>query len=135
MSQEVDFPEPGVLEEIVEPELIAKFARQVEEKSFVIVHLVFAEGLDWYAVRVWPTTYLISGTTQHRSRLMHVENISLAPQWTQVPAGKRHSCSLYFEGLPKNVTIFDLAEIIPEPGGFLFKNIMRNKSDVYMIEA
>jgi hypothetical protein len=135
MSQEVDFPEPGVLEEIVEPELIAKFARQVEEKSFVIVHLVFAAGLDWYAVRVWPTTYLISGTTQHRSRLMHVENISLAPQWTQVPAGKRHSCSLYFEGLPKNVTIFDLAEIIPEPGGFLFKNIMRNKSDVYMIEA
>lgn len=135
MSAEIDFPEPGVLEEIVEPELIAKFARQVEEKAYVIVHLVFKSEMDWYSVRVWPTTYLISGTTQHRSKLMHAENISIAPKWTEIPAGKRHACSLYFEGLPRNVTLFDLAEIIPEPGGFLFKNIMRNKSDVYMIEV
>ncbi|MEZ5174076.1 MAG: hypothetical protein R2850_11360, partial [Bacteroidia bacterium] len=80
-------------------------------------------------------TYLISGTTQHRSRLMHAENLSIAPNWTVVSEGKNHACTLYFEALPKDVSIFDLAEIIPEPGGFLFKNIMRNKSDVYLIEA
>ncbi|MEZ5174510.1 MAG: hypothetical protein R2850_13645, partial [Bacteroidia bacterium] len=68
MSAEIDFPEPGILEEIVEPELIAQFARQVEERAYVIVHLRFKAHHEDFAIRVWPTTYLISGTTQHRSR-------------------------------------------------------------------
>jgi hypothetical protein len=33
--------------------------------------------------------------------------------------------------LPKNCDSFDLIERIPEPGGFIYTNIKRNKTDVY----
>ena len=42
--------------------------------------------------------------------------------------------TLIFTGLPKDCNYFDLFEKIPEPGGFLVKNIKRNNSDVYFIE-
>ncbi|MBL0339811.1 MAG: hypothetical protein IPP71_02185 [Bacteroidetes bacterium] len=104
---------------------------EVEEKGIVIVHCHYeGEG----AVRIWRSTFLIDQSGAHRSRLLHVENVSLAPQWTLVGQGVEHHFTLYFEGLPKSCKVFDLHEIIPQPGGFFIADIVRNQEDVYRIE-
>jgi hypothetical protein len=41
---------------------------------------------------------------------------------------------LIFAGLSKAVKVFDLVEEIPQPGGFVIKNIRRNETDVYHID-
>ena len=62
------------------------------------------------------------------------ENISLYPHWRMVPFGHPHQFTLYFEPLPKSVRVFDLSEIIPEPGGWHFPAIRRNQEDVYWLD-
>jgi hypothetical protein len=115
-----------------EPVVVEKQVKAVqpEEKGVVIVHCRFSgEG----AIRVWRSTYLLMKGSQHRSRLLHAENISLYPQWTEV--GKRgHTFTLFFDALPGSCTVFDLQEIIPQAGGFFIEGIVRNESDVYNVE-
>ena len=103
----------------------------VEEKGVVIVHCHYSGG---GAVRVWRSTFLIDATGNHRSRLLHVENVSMAPQWTLVNDNSEHIFTLFFEGLPKSCKVFDLHEIIPQPGGFYLPGIKRNEEDVYRVE-
>ncbi|MEX1189737.1 MAG: hypothetical protein WED33_10805 [Bacteroidia bacterium] len=130
-----NFPEiDTITETIVDADALVDFARKVEERGYVIVHLTFPAQDDFFAIRVWSTTYLLSKTTNHQSRLVHAENVSMAPNWTEVPSNQSFNCTLYFEALPKDVILFDLAEVIPQPGGFLYRNIARNKSDVYRIK-
>jgi hypothetical protein len=50
-----------------------------------------------------------------------------------VPDRGTYTFLLIFAALPKSCTQFDLVEDIPEEGGFLVRNIARNKSDVYRI--
>ncbi len=130
-----EFPEYDIItEEIVDADVLVDFARKVEERGYVVVHLTFTPNEDIAAIRVWKTTYLLSRTTNHQSRLVHAENVSIAPRWTELPHGKPYTCTFYFEALPKDVIMFDMAEVIPQPGGFLYRNIARNKSDVYTIQ-
>jgi hypothetical protein len=68
-----------------------------------------------------------------RSTLHHAENITIAPTWTWVSAGKIFRFTLIFAPLPKSCDFFDLLEDIPEAGGFFVQNIKRNKSDVYHV--
>jgi hypothetical protein len=77
---------------------------------------------------------LIDNALGHRSSLIHHENISLFPYWTEVPPFKDFWFTLVFTGLPKDCKIFDLQEIISEEGGFHVKNIKRNGSDVYRVK-
>ena len=55
------------------------------------------------------------------------------PEWMWCTKGQ-HNFTLFFKALPKNCKAFDLFEDIPELGGFVKKNIRRNKSDVYHVE-
>ena len=131
-----EFPKYDIItEEIVDADVLVDFARKAEEKGYVVVHLLFPPQDDGFAVRVWRTTYLLSRTTNHQSRLVHAENVNMAPRWTDVPPNKPFTCTLYFEALPKDVILFDLAEVIPQPGGFLYRSISRNNSDVYHIRG
>ena len=119
----------------------APIAKQSVEVSFkpaiategqVTVHCRYLAQFSGDRIRIWPSTYLKYKT--HKSNLVHVENISIYPQWTLVQAGKSFRFSLIFSALPKGCSSFDLVEEIPEPGGFLYKNIKRNNADVYQIE-
>ncbi|HMT28314.1 MAG TPA: hypothetical protein PKD91_03435 [Bacteroidia bacterium] len=102
-----------------------------EEQGVIIVHCHFSgEG----AIRIWRSTFLIDKNNSHRSKLLHVENISLAPHWTFIDNTNGYTFTLYFEGLPKTCKIFDLHEIIPQPGGFFIPSIPRNEEDVYRVE-
>jgi glutathionylspermidine synthase len=103
------------------------------EASHVYVHCYFNNTVKDMLIRIWKTTFLIDKSSSHRSKLVHAENISFAPQWTIIPENKMFQFLLIFEGLPKGCERFDLLEDIPQPGGFYVADIMRNKKDVYHV--
>ncbi len=112
-----------------------KLKAETQEEKQVIVHCHYTctNPYGMY-IRIWPSTYLISKDVQHKSDLVHAENIPLAPDWMAVPPGARSQFTLIFTGLPKDCQRFDLAEIIPQEGGFFVPNIERNELDVYEVE-
>ena len=118
----------------IAPELLKKLQASTKEEGQVIVHCISGGSLfyDSY-IRIWKSTFLFDQHSDHVCDLVHVENISLAPEWMRVPAGTIAHYSLIFTGLPKDCTVFDLEEIIPQPGNFCAKNIKRNNSDVYYV--
>jgi hypothetical protein len=85
-------------------------------------------------IRIWKTTFLVDKGSGSRSRLVHAENISFAPVWTEIPDGGTYSFLLIFSGLPKSCQQFDLLEDIPQSGGFFIPDISRNQTDVYHID-
>ena len=104
------------------------------EDSFVYVHCYFNNTSDDMLIRIWRSTYLIDRSSGSRSELIHAENISYAPQWTMIPNKGMFSFLLIFSALPKDCTMFDLLEDIPQTGGFFIQNIQRNQLDVYHVD-
>lgn len=124
---------------VTKPEIIQEVLQslqpKVEEEKQVIVHCCFPATLyEGSLIRIWNSTYLIDDSLAHKSSLIHHENISLFPYWTEVPPFKDFWFTLVFSGLPKECKIFDLQEVIPEEGGFHVKNIKRNGTDVYRVK-
>ena len=126
---------PAIAKPEVHVEALTHIDPQTLDDSFVYVHCYFRNKWENMLIRIWKTTYLIDSTSATRSKLIHAENISLAPVWTQIPDGTVYSFLLIFSGLPKSCKQFDLVEEISEPGGFLIKNIARNETDVYHIDV
>lgn len=105
-----------------------------KEESQVIVLVTLLPRMEKQLLRLWKTIYLFAHDIDHRSRLIHFENISFYPQWTEYPANKSIFFTLIFSGLPKSCKKFDLVEVIPQSGGFFKYNIKRNEDDVYHID-
>ena len=124
---------PDVLKPEVDSEVLTSIDPSTLEDSFVYVHCYFRNKWENMLIRIWKTTFLVDRTSGLRSQLLHAENISIAPSWTQIPDGIEYSFLLIFPGLPKSCKLFDLVEEISEPGGFLVNNISRNETDVYHI--
>ena len=126
----------GNHEEILEPVrrayAIDETLTQVREERQVIVHCQLEDAEPGMLVRIWQSTYLIDSHTGNRSALLHAENISTAPVWTRV-SGNQFNFTLVFAALPQACVLFDLREMISEPGGFEVKHILRNNSDVYRV--
>ncbi len=119
----------------IDPELLRAAEAMVATEGQVIIHcLIRGFGFSSIYYRIWQTTYLYPKGSTHKSELVHFENVTLAPQWTVLPAGAAAIFSLIFSGLPKSCTVFDFVEEISEPGGFVVKNIPRNDSDVYFVQ-
>ena len=104
---------------------------KIKEESQVTIHFKYTGSMWGDKIRIWKSTFLHAKGSSHRSSLVHVENISVHPTWTHVSAGETINFTLIFSGLPKDCEYFDLIEDIPEPGGFIIKEIKRNNSDVY----
>lgn len=116
-------------------EILALLKPKIEEEKQVIVHCCFpAVPFFGNLIRIWKTTVLLDENIGHKSQLIHAENISIFPDWTEVPPMKDFWFTLVFSGLPKECKMFNLKEEIPEEGGFFVKNIARNNSDVYRIK-
>lgn len=118
---------------LTDPALLVDMLQQTEESGQVTLHVTYPPSENDILLRIWRSSYLISRTSSHKSRLLHAENISVAPVWTTVQAGKHLNFTLIFEALPKDVFIFDFAELIPQAGGFFYPSIIRNTEDVYRI--
>lgn len=112
-------------------ELKDQIATQAETESQVIVHISLKPNRFIQTLRIWNNTFLKCRESGAKCKMLFSENIAVYPQWTNVAPGLGHSFTLIFENLPKDCTSFDLIEDIPEYGGFLFKNIERNNSNVY----
>ena len=119
---------------IIEKELLESLQEKFEEEKQVIVNCYYHSSSGFDMIRVWPSTFLIDLDSDHVSQLIHAENISMFPQWTDVPYGKDYCFTLIFSGLPKSCERFDLAEIIPESNGFYVESIKRNKTDIYHVK-
>lgn len=124
---------PPVSRPEVDIEALTHIDAATLEDSFVYVHCYFQNKWENMLIRIWKTTYLVDDSSGTRSKLIHAENISMAPVWTQIPDKLEYSFLLIFSGLPKSCKQFDLVEEIKEPGGFFVQNISRNETDVYHI--
>jgi hypothetical protein len=118
----------------VDEETSTLAASAVSVESQVVVHVAVWSG-ESVNLRIWGSTYLFDTHSGHHSKLVHFENISLAPDWTSIKSALPFNFTLIFEGLPKSCIQFDLIEIGLGEGCFEFKNIMRNQSDVYYVES
>lgn len=125
---------PAIAKPAVAVETLTAIDPSVLEDSFVYVHCYFRNTYKDMLIRIWKTTVLIDKGSGSRSKLVHVENISLAPVWTQVPDGVTFNFLLIFNALPKSCAQFDLLEDISQPGGFYVEGIARNQTDVYHID-
>ena len=112
-------------------ELKEQLATQTETESQVIIHISYCSGIDPTDLRIWNNTYLECKDSGTRSGLLFSENIAIYPNWIRVGSYTSLDFTLIFENLPKGCNKFDLIEDIPEEGGFLFKDIPKNSSNVY----
>ena len=131
-SFSVSTKELETIEKNIETIKLYKELTKIEEEKQVTVHCKYIGSTR---IRIWKSTFLCAHNSSHRSKLIHVDNITLYPEWTPLEKVKKTGFTLIFNGLPKHCDQFDLIEDIPEPGGFIVKNIKRNSSDVYLIEV
>lgn len=125
-------------ETIVKPkiaeEILLELKSKMKEEKQVILHCCFkSDFITEEKIRIWSSTYLMDRGSDHISKLIHFENISLFPTWTDVPVAKEYWFTLVFSGLPDDCKVFDFIELIPQSGGFFEEGIIRNSSDIYRI--
>lgn len=126
---EIAYPEIKISEAIKE-----ELKGLTDEEGQVIVHVTYqCSGLG-EGIRIWPTTYLVPLSGEHKSKLVTIQNISLAPFWTILYRSGEYRFTLVFTPLPKDCKIFHLWEDIDQPGGFLIRNIQRNDTDIYEVD-
>jgi len=124
---------PVKVKPAVEDSVLASIQPSVLEDSYVYVHCSFDNSWKDALIRIWRTTFLIDDSSGAKSSLVHAENISIAPLWTIIPDKCIHNFILVFSALPNSCTKFDLIEEIPQPGGFVVRDIQRNPRDVYRV--
>ena len=100
------------METLTKPEIITEILEslqtKVEEEKQVIVHCCFPATFQFgNLIRIWQSTFLIDKSINHKSNLIHHENISLFPYWTEVPPMQDFWFTLVFSGLPKECKSFD----------------------------
>ena len=120
---------------IIHPSIKQAVKELTQMDKMVIVHCRYqSTGFFEEKIRIWDTTYLYDDDCPNDlSSLIHCENISLYPEWTDVPPGKTFFFTLYFSALSESCKSFSLAEVIPETNGFFVPNIKRNESDIYNV--
>ena len=118
----------------VDTSIVEKAKEQSEIEKQVIVHCTFSSMYPFdTAIRIWPSTLLLDKESEHKSILLHYENIKQFPDWMLVQPFQKVEFTLIFSALPKACKVFDLLEVIPETGGFEVKDIKRNQLDVYHV--
>jgi hypothetical protein len=117
---------PEIVTEVAEETLTET---QIDEENQTVVHCICRTDA---AYRIWPTTFLIENGTGRKAKLLTAYNISFYPYWTLKNAGQKFT--LIFEGLSRSCVLFDLKEEIAQEGGFHVKGILRNNTDVYIVD-
>lgn len=119
----------------IEADLLKKLKAQTQEMGQVVIHCLYQDILPWgSAIRIWPSTYLFDCHSEHRSELIHAENITMYPEWTSCDPFNKVHFTLIFSGLPSSCSMFNLEEFCNNSGGeFVCHNIPRNESDVYYL--
>ena len=112
---------------VFRPEVDVEVAFDVMEERSTIIHCTLSITC---LLRISPNTFLVQ-PNGHRKKLLHAYNIASYPNWGI--ALPDHCFTLIFEGLDKDCAVFDLFEDIKELYPFHFRDISRNRSDVYWL--
>jgi hypothetical protein len=128
----VDAPAAPPVVDPIEPALKEELLTKIDERGQVTVRCRF-DSADFNLIRIWRSTYLVCYDTGHRSELLHADGIAIAPQWMPVLPGAAAMFTLVFAPLPKECSVFDLVEDIPQAGGFHVAGIGRNRRDMYEV--
>lgn len=83
-------------------------------------------------IQIWPETYLHCRDTDHRSVLVWVHGIPIAPRWRYPSSMDGHPFTLLFAALPKECRSFDIIEELPN-GRERYLGLQRNRHDVYVL--
>ena len=105
--------------------------KYVIEKQVTVKFMVAPFSAD--LIRVWKSTYLKPDNSDTACKLLDKFNIEFPPKWTKIDVCEITWFTLVFEGFPKGCKSFDLIEDALEDGGFHFKDIARNETDIYII--
>lgn len=117
--------------------LINRIKTVKNEESQTIIHCnyVAPEKFDnggW--VNINSTTFLINENSRSKLKLIHRENIPIAPDRHYfLKAGEKIRFTLVFQGLPKSWRSFSLCEKTLFGDGFIIKNILKNSTGIYEI--
>lgn len=121
-----------IIQPKVDKETLEKINNDMGLEGQVTIHISFTNHVPVnQLLRIWKTTYLFDKDSSNKSKLIQHYNISFYPKWMIVNFRQTLTFTLVFSALPRSCKHFELIEQIPEPGGFVFKNIARNSSDVY----
>ena len=96
----------------------------------VTIHIRKPRGGE---VRIWPSIVLRCRMTGQEVKLVRAIGLAPFPAWTRLELGGAYT--LLFPPLPAECPAFDILENIPEPGGLIVRNIVRNATDVYRLGA
>lgn len=113
---------------------IQQLCNDVSEESQVIVHCCYTELCKKEGIAVEKSTFLYARNSSQKSKMIFCENIPLIPASRGVDLGETINFTLIFKGLPKHCEEFDLIEKTSNRGAFIVRNIIRNNSDVYLID-
>ena len=106
----IGIQELETIEKNIETIKLYKELTNIEEEKQVTVHCKYIGSTK---IRIWKSTFLCAHNSNHKSKLIHAENITLYPEWTLLEEGKKTRFTLVFTGLPKDCEQFDLIEDIP----------------------
>ncbi len=118
---------------LVSEEIKQSLLANTDLEGQVTIHVEYEVKQPGEALRIWPTTYLVTQEGGDKCKLITFEKISLAPFWTILWKKGTFRFTLVFSPLPKSCKLFHLWEDIDQPGGFLIRNIKRNQTDVYEV--
>ncbi|MBK8110198.1 MAG: hypothetical protein IPK46_07615 [Saprospiraceae bacterium] len=97
----------------IDPEILAELTNETEEAGQVVLHILYNTPMHTFMnIRIWPSTYLFDQHSNHRSELVHVENICLYPNWMPCFPGEKFHFTLIFSGLPKIVRCLILLKFV-----------------------
>lgn len=118
----------------ISPKILNEIKEQHHAQGQVVLHFIYFPVSMDSLIRIWPSTYLYDTGSSHKSELVHVENITIYPEWYPCTIGRKHFFTLVFSGLPKSCTTFDFIEHCSNEGGaFKVYGIERNDADVYYL--
>lgn len=118
----------------VSPKIKRLVKEQEDLEKQVVVHCTIRNDSSTHlGIRIWPTTFLLDEGSNHKSQLVHHENIPLLPNWKFIAGKSSCTFTLFFSALPKSCVRFHMVELIPQPDGFEVMNIERNEQDVYHV--
>ena len=103
---------------------------QQHEAQVVLHFIYFSYNPRFVAINIEPTSVLIDDASLHKSELVYVENIPIAPDLKNVVIGNEYHFTLVFTALPNDTRLFHFVErhaVHP----FEVYNIERNDTDVY----
>lgn len=114
----------------LDPEHLRELVAHV---NVVIVHCTIPAEAEPGAYFIRETTYLVDHASKRLYPLLHAIGIRHEEPDVVKLSGKPLHFTLYFTGLEKGCTRFDLVERTPDECPFIMRNIPRNARDVYRV--